>query len=189
MDDSTVPLILFAFVLLLPLVFVLLLPFSIVQRYRAGTARRMGRPWLATLNVSLIGFSAFLFALGAAVMNVWVPDAFVSAVAGVIGGGILGLLGLKLTRWEPVARGLHYTPNRALVLLITVAVAARIIYGLWRSWHAWQNAAAGSSWLAASGVAGSLAVGGVVLGYYLTYWSGVARRLKSRGKLNVIRMR
>jgi len=71
-------------------------------------------------------------------------------------------------------------PNRPLVLLITVVVAARVLYGFWRGWHAWQNAEAGTSWLAASGATGSLAVGAVVLGYYFTYWAGVARRERHR---------
>jgi hypothetical protein len=38
-----VPLLLVAVVALMPLLFVVLLPFSIVNRYRLGTARRRGR--------------------------------------------------------------------------------------------------------------------------------------------------
>lgn len=173
-----VPFILLAVVLLLPLAFVALLPLSIVQRYRVGTARRLGRSWVATLNVVIIGFSAVLFILATAVMSAWVPETFLYAVAGFAGGGMLGLLGLKLTRWEPTARAMHYTPNRVLVLIITLAVTARVLHGFWRAWQAWDAAESSASWLAASGAAGSLAVGAVVLGYYLTYWAGVARHLK-----------
>ena len=171
------PFILLAFVLLLPLAFVLLLPFSVLQRYRAGTARRVGRPWVAKINFLVIGFSAMLFIFAAAITNIWVPHALLYSAMGLIGGSVLGLLGLKLTRWEPTAGALHYTPNRPLVLLITVAVTARIIYGFWRAWQAWENAGNGS-WLAASGAAGSLAMGAVVLGYYFTYWVGVGRRVR-----------
>ena len=180
------PFLLLGFVLVMPLLFVLLLPFTIVQRYRAGTARRVARPWFARLNAGMIAFSAMLFLGAGALLNFWVPDALLSTIAGLAAGSLLGLLGLKLTRWESTARTLHYTPHRPRVLLITIAVAARILYGFWRSWHAWQNAGSGEPWLAASGAAGSLAVGGVVLGYYFIYWSGVARRLKTRGRLNVV---
>ncbi|MBA3882173.1 MAG: hypothetical protein H0X73_05495 [Chthoniobacterales bacterium] len=38
--------------------------------------------------------------------------------------------------------------------------------------------------LAVSGLAGSLAVGGVVLGYYFTYWAGLADRLKKHRVAN-----
>jgi hypothetical protein len=34
------------------------------------------------------------------------------------------------------------------------------------------------SWLTASGAAGSLGAGALVLGYYLTFWVGVRRRLR-----------
>jgi hypothetical protein len=184
-----VPFLLVGLVLLLPLLFVVLLPVSIVQRYRLGTARRLGRSWVAKLNSALISLSAFLFIWASAMMNFWLPRTFVYTVAGFVGGCLLGLVGLKLTRWESTARGLHYTPNRALVLVITVAVAARVLYGFWRSWHAWHDAGGSGSWLANSGAAGSLGVGGVVLGYYVSYWSGIARRLRRRGKPYVTEIR
>jgi len=123
------------------------------------------------------------------VTNVWVPQTLRYCVLGFAGGAVLGLVGLKLTHWEPGARGLHYTPPRLLVLLITVALTARVIYGLWRAWHAWDSRQSTASWLSAAGAAGSLAVGAIVLGYYLIYWAGVARRVKARGKLNVINVR
>jgi type VI protein secretion system component VasK len=106
-----------------------------------------------------------------------VPDAFRYAASGVAAGCALGIVGLWLTRWELSARALHYTPNRWLVLAVTLVVTARLLYGFWRSWQAWRLAAGDTSWVAASGVAGSLAAGAVVLGYYLAYWVGVRRRL------------
>lgn len=36
----------------------------------------------------------------------------------------------------------------------------------------------GESWFVAAGVAGSMAAGAVVLGYYLVYWIGVRRRYR-----------
>jgi hypothetical protein len=168
----------------MPLLFVVLLPFSIVNRYRLGTARRRGRSWIATLNFVLLAFSAVIFLWSAALMNTWVPSAFLYALYGITGGALLGLLGLKLTRWEPTARALHYTPNRPLVLMITIIVAARVLYGFWRSWHAWSNATSGTGWLIASGAAGSIGVGAVVLGYYFTYWAGVALHLRAHRSAN-----
>ena len=150
-----------------------LMPLSLVLRYRAGTARRPARRWVAAINVVAVSVSAMLLLMVAAVTSYWVPV-----------GGFLGLLGLWLSRWEETPRSLHYTPSRALVLAIMLVVAARLAYGLWRSWHAWHAAAGDTSWLVASGAAGSLAAGALVLGYYLTYWAGVwariSRHLRSR---------
>jgi hypothetical protein len=173
-----VPLLVVALLVLLALP--VLIPLSLVQRYRTGTGRRMGRRWLATINVAGLALSAALLLTSAAVTSAWVSGAFTSALAGLLAGSLLGLLGLAVTRWEPTGQSLYYTPNRWLVLTITLVVASRMLYGFWRVWHAWQTRAGETSWIASSGVAGSVAVGGVAHGYYLTYWVGVRRRLPRR---------
>ena len=159
------------------------LPFSIISRYRAGTARRRARPWLALVNSFSIGLSAVLFLVTAAVSSIWVPGAFSYSAVGLGAGLVLGVVGLRLTRWEATSQSLHYTPNRWLVLAITVGVSLRLAFGFWRVWKAWHASPAGHSWLAESGVAGSMATGAVVLGYYFTYWLGIWMRVRSlRGK-------
>lgn len=171
--------------LLLPLLLVfvvvlaiVLLPFSLVQRYRVGTARRPGRGWLATINLASLWFSSMLFGLAAAVTSLWVPGAFGYTLIGFAIGGLLGLLGLGLTRWEETHDTLYYTPNRWLVLGITLVVTARVLYGFWRSWQAWGAGLDYRTWATAAGVAGAMGAGATVLGYYLVYWVGVRRRLK-----------
>lgn len=154
-----------------------LMPLSLVLRYRAGTARRPARRWVAVINVVAVGISASLLLIVAAFTSLWVPVAFRYALLGLAGGCLLGLVGLWLSRWEATPRSLHVTPSRALVLAITLVVTARILYGFWRGWHAWHSTPGDTSWLAASGAAGSLAAGALVLGYYLTYWAGVWRRV------------
>jgi hypothetical protein len=165
---------------LVVLAVVALMPLALVNRYRMGTSRRRARGWLATINVAGTALSVVLFLAGAAVTSIWVPDAFTYTTAGLAAGCVLGALGLSLTRWEPAPGALHYTPNRWLVLGITLLVTARLAYGFWRGWHTWRAGIEGASWVAASGVAGSMAAGAVVLGYYLVYWMGVRRRLRRR---------
>jgi hypothetical protein len=120
--------------------------------------------------------SALFFLAAAAMTNIWVPRAFAYALAGLGIGVVLGALGLVLTRWETAGRTMHFTPNRWLVLVLTVVIASRVMYGFWRSWQAWRAPVEGTSWLVASGAAGSLAAGAVVIGYYLTYSIGVRYR-------------
>ena len=164
-------------VVLLPLVLMALMPLILVQRYRAGAARRMARSWMATLNVALMAFSAFCFLAGAVVTAVWVPNALTGAAAGLTVGAGLGLVGLTLTRWESTAATLHYTPNRWLVLLVTFVVSARVVYGLWRSWTVAEAGIYGTPMVLAFGIPESLAAGGTVIGYYLAYGWGVRRRI------------
>jgi len=175
-----VPLLAFGLILFAILAAIALLPLSIIQRYRVGTSRQRARGWLIWLNLFGLSVSTLLFVIGAAITNIWVPRALAYTLAGLAGGFALGLLGLVLTRWEISPRGVHYTPNRALILMITLLVTARLFYGLWRGWHNWRAAVGGDSWLAQSGAEGSLAAGAVVLGYYVIYWAGVRRRLRAR---------
>lgn len=171
------PLVALAVLIGVVLASIALMPLSLVMRYRAGTARRRARGWVAAVNLVGIGLSAILLLVGAAVTSLWVPDAFRFTVMGLAAGALVGLLGLALSRWETGPESLHYTPNRWLVLAVTLLVTARLCYGFWRGWQAWRTSG-GDSWFVAFGPAASLAAGAVVIGYYLSYWAGVARRLR-----------
>jgi hypothetical protein len=163
-------------VVLAVLAVIALIPFAIAQRYRVGTSRQRARGWLATLNLAGLLLSCIFLLVGAALTTIWVPGALTYTAAGLAIGALLGIVGLWLTRWEPSAGALHYTPNRWLVLGLMLVIAARLLYGLWRLWHSWRADLEGDSWFVVAGVAGSMAAGAVVLGYYLTYWIGVRRR-------------
>ena len=163
---------------LLPLLLIVLMPVILIQRYRMGSARRRARAWTTALNVAVMTFSAICFLIGAAVTTVWVDNAFTGAAAGIALGAVLGIVGLALTRWEPTAVGLHYTPNRWLVLFVTFVVSARVAYGLWRSWIVAQSGVYGTPMVLAFGIPESLAAGGLVIGYYVAYAVGVRRRIR-----------
>lgn len=164
--------------LLVVLAIVALVPISIVQRYRLGTSRQRARGWLAVVNLTGLALSAIVFLVSAAFTSIWIPHAFAYSLAGLVTGCVLGVFGLWLTRWEHGRDALHYTPNRLLVLTVTLVVTARIAYGLWHAVHAWRTGIANETWWGVSGIAGSMAAGAVVLGYYLAYWLGVRRRYR-----------
>ena len=148
--------------LLLPVVLIALTPLMLVQRYRIGTARRQARPWMATFGLVMMAASTIFFLTGAGVTSFWVQDAFLGGLAGVGVGMLLGMLGVLLSRWEATPGSLHYTPNKWLVLLVTLTVSARLLYGLYRSELA---------------TAESLAAGGVVIGYYFGYAAALRWRI------------
>lgn len=172
------PLIPLIIALLFIMALFLAMPLLLVLRYRVGKARRPARKWAAATNLVMLVLSAGLFLWGAAITGLWVPKTLPYSLAGLVGGSLLGLLGLVWTRWERTPGALYFTPNRWLVLLITLAVSARMLYGLWRIWHAWRTTGSDESWLAAAGIPGSMAVGALVLGYYLTYFAGVLWRIR-----------
>lgn len=166
-----IPLALLALVLL----WALLVPLGLVLRYRAGRARRRAVQWAVTLAAALSLPSLLLFFAAAWTVAHWVEDAALFAAAGWFAGLATGMAGLMLTRFEPTPGGLYYTPNRWLVLALTLIVAARVVVGLWQAAHAW-DAAATTAWLPRQG--GLFAVGGLLLGYYQAYTLGLRRRLR-----------
>jgi hypothetical protein len=175
---SAVPIIILALLVFVLLAFAGVLLLSLAVRYRAGTARRQARRWVATVNVWATSFSAVFFLSFSLLLSFWVGSAFRFAVIGLGVGGILALLGLAMTHWEGRPDGLFYTPSRWLALIITLVIAARLVYGWWRGTHYGSTAATDQHWLlAASGTQVSLAVAAGLIGYYLVYSVGVRLRL------------
>ena len=171
------PLIVFALLLFVLLALTGVILLSLALRYRAGTARRQARRWVASLNMWMTSLSAVFFLSFTLVLSVWVGSAFRFALVGMGIGGILGLLGLALTRWESRSEGLFYTPNRWLAVIIVFPIAARVVYGWWRATHYGTSAPADQhSLITASGTQLSLAVAAGLIAYYLVYSIGV--RLK-----------
>jgi len=176
-----VPIILFALVLFVLLAFTGVVLLSLALRYRAGTARRQGRRWAATMNLWATSFSAALFLCFTFLISFSLGPTLQFALTGMAVGAVLGLLGLMLTRWESQPEGLFYTPSRWLALLVMLAIAARLVYGWWYTMH--PNAPAQQHWfLSASGTQLSVAVAAGLIGYYLVYAIGVRIRIARNEK-------
>ena len=172
------PIIVFALLLFVLLAFAGVVLLSLALRYRAGTARRQARHWVASLNVWMTSFSAVFFLSFTLLLSFWVGAAFRFALIGLGCGGILGLVGLAMTRWESQPEGLFYTPSRWLALFITLAIGARFVYGWWRATHSGRDVTTDQHWLiTASGAQLSMAVAAGLIGYYLVYSVGVRLRI------------
>ena len=173
------PIIVFALLIFVLLALAGVVLLSLALRYRAGTARRQARRWVASMNVWMTSFSAVFFLSFTLLLSFWVASAFRFALIGICLGGILGLLGLALTRWESRPEGLFYTPSRWLAFIIVFAIAARVVYGWWRATHPGNSAPGDQHWLTtASGTQLSLAVAAGLIGYYLVYSIGARLRLR-----------
>lgn len=152
---------------------VVLLPLTILQRYRYGRARRRVQPWFVRINAWLLALSTLVFLVVAASVGYWVDHAFRDAAIGLAIGVVVGVIGLRLDRFESTPEGLFRTPNRWLLLAMALLLAARIVIGFWLAWS--EGPATGSwGWITRGGLLG---VGGVLLGYALaTGWGLHLRR-------------
>ena len=61
-------------VLALPVILLALMPFVLFQRYRLGSARRLARPWINTITLVSMIFSALFFLFASAMTQIWVPS-------------------------------------------------------------------------------------------------------------------
>ena len=167
-------------VLALVALWALLLPVLLVQRYRVGRRRARVQAWLVGTNAWLLLVSVGSLLASAWFAQRWLADAVAWTAGGLGAGMALGVLGLLSSRFEHQPGALHVTPNRWLVLGLTLLVAARIAVGLWQGWLHWRHgvAATGGSWLAQPGTL--FAVGGVLLSYYLAWNWGLRARLRRR---------
>lgn len=167
------------FLLLLLALALLLWPLGLWQRYRHGRSRRRAWPWMIALNIALLAVAALLFVTGAWIAGRWIDSALPNAALGLLAGGLLGLLGLALTRFESGVDAVHFTSPPWLVLALTLLVALRALLGAWQAWHRWwvgEAAALPWSWL--EGYGSLLAMGGLLLGYHLTYACGLSLRTR-----------
>ena len=155
---------------------VLLLPLSLWLRYRSGTARRRAVWWVANLNFWSLLLSLLLFLAGMVITNLWWSGAMAYASAGVGAGGLTGILGLRLCRFERTPQGLFYTPNRGLVLSLTLLVIVRLAMGLVEFWRRWQGRES-LALIPAFDHASLFAVAGLLLGYYVVFTWGLRRRV------------
>ena len=156
-----------------------LLPFSLWARYRTGRARRRAVGWVVGGNAWLLLVSVAVFLAGAGIAGIWLPHAPRDAGLGLLVGIAVALLGLALTRFEGVGRELWFTPNKWLVLALTGVVAARLLAGLWLGWRKMFGEGADPAAIWQAG--GLLAIGGLLLGYYLAYTWGLRARLRRHG--------
>lgn len=92
--------------------------------------------------------------------------------AGLLGGAVLGIIALKLTRFEIDGTNDCYFPNVWIGLSLTALFLGRLIYRFMVVWPALSHATAG-------GYAGyqhsplTSAILGLLFGYYIAYYAGL----------------
>ena len=93
--------------------------------------------------------------------------------AGVVVGSFLGLFGLGKTLFEPTKTGLFYTPNTHLGIALSLLFVGRIIYRFVEVYAIDPKTPNTLNNFAVSPI--TLAIFGLLAGYYITYAIGLAR--------------
>ncbi len=133
-----------------------------VGRQRASPTR----PWF-----TVILFPVLLVLLSfVALAN---PAALLALAVGAVGGGVLGVVGLRLTRFESTPEGRFYTPNPYLGIALSVLLVARIGWRYLQLYGATTEAMSQRPDFSRSPL--TLALFGLLAGYYTLYAAGLLR--------------
>ena len=161
-----------------------LVAFLVYRRLRRNFGRqpvRAGRLSVRTIFLAVVaGFLLMAgFIGGGSSMSGW------GVLAGLAAGGVLGVVGMRMTQFETVDGSHWYTPHPGIGLALTALMLGRLAYRF-VAVRATAVAVAASD---ASGLANlqrsplTLAIAGLLIGYYLAYNVGLLRMAR-HGDLN-----
>lgn len=154
----------------------------VYRRVRRNFGRqplRTGR--LAVRSVFLAIVAGLLLMVGLA-GGIGASTAGWGVLAGLAAGGILGLVGLRMSGFETVAGQHWYTPHPGLGLALTALMLGRLAYRFFAV-RATTAAVAASDPSALANLQRSpltLAIAGLLIGYYLVYNLGLLRMARLR---------
>jgi Protein of unknown function (DUF1453) len=141
----------------------------IIGRQRLSSKRVWLRLVLFPIVIALLGFSAAAH-----------PEVLGYLACGAAAGAGLGVLGLRLTKYEVTGQGLYYTPSAHLGVALSTLLVARIAYRF--AVYGLPGAGAAPPPHGGTLTPLTMLLVGTLAGYYWTYGVGLLRwSARSRG--------
>lgn len=154
--------------LFVPLLIAPLFVWRLYARMRRSIGRQKFsrvRPWV---SVSVYGLLGLLLVFGLLRQPAAAPVAMAALAAAAVVGVGLGLLSLRLTKFEQVDGALFYTPNAHIGVALSAILVLRVGYRFLQINTGTIPAPLGSSPL-------TLAIFGAMAGYFVSYAIGLIR--------------
>ncbi len=155
----------------IPVAVTALVAWRLYSRVRRMVGRQRlspARPWITVILFPLL---LALIAAGGIAQGTW-PLAM---AGGVVAGVLLGLYGLRLTRFDATPEGLFYTPNAHLGVALSLLLIARIGYRAVQIYLQHGTAPPGDPAATMMQSPLTLAIFGTLAGYYVAYAIGLLR--------------
>ena len=144
-----------------------LIAWSIYRRTRRSIGKQKLRPRRVIIRLVLFAVSG-LFVILYGLLN---PLILLGYGAGIAGGVALGLVGLRLTRFETTEEGHFYTPDTRIGVSISLLLTGRIIYRMAVLRDTSAAVAAGHPPAMNSPL--TFFIAGLTFGYYIVYYIGL----------------
>jgi energy-converting hydrogenase Eha subunit A len=154
----------------------------IAWRLQSRMRRMIGRQRLSPVRpwITLVIFPLLVAMLGYAALQQQHLGVYLAS--GIVVGIGLGVLGLRLTRFEVTTEGLYYTPSAHLGVALSVLLLCRIAYRFAVGGFPDPGASAASAPPGAGLTPLTLLLIGTLAGYYTSYAIGLIRwSLRNRG--------
>lgn len=146
------------------------------RRVRRNIGRQQIRAGRMLLRVGMLSVIGVLFAFGA------LRDSGLlgGLVAGIACGAALGWFGLRHTQFERTDGGVFYTPHTYIGLAVSALLISRLAYRFIAVYPTMQAASQADQnpFAAFQKSPLTLAIFGVLVGYYIFYYAGVLKKAK-----------
>jgi hypothetical protein len=144
-----------------------------VWRLYTRFRRMIGRQRLSRVRplITLIFFPMIVLLLAYAAH--WRFERLLWLAGGLVFGSLLGVFGLRQTRFESTSEGLFYMPHAHLGIALSLLLVGRLLYRLIEIYGLDAAAPRGAPEFAQSPL--TLAIFGLLAGYYIVYALGLIR--------------
>jgi hypothetical protein len=163
--------------LITPVLMAVLVAWALYRRVRRTIGRQLVSPARMQWRIGIFGV------VGALMLFVSLRDMQLlgAMVAGLAGGAVLAWFGLRHTKFETTAQGHFYTPHTYIGLFVSALLLGRVLYRILVLYAGMQAAAQANAnpFAAYQKSPLTLAIFGVLVGYYLTYYAGVLSKSRS----------
>ena len=146
-----------------------LLAWRIYARFRRMVGRQRlsrVRPWITLIIFPMIVLLLAYASYGHLERLLWLAG-------GLVVGASLGVYGLRHTRFESTPQGLFYTPHAHLGIALSLLFFGRVLYRLAQLYVLDTSASRAGPEFAQSSL--TLAIFGLLAGYYISYAVGLVR--------------
>jgi hypothetical protein len=149
----------------MPVLFGGLIAWSIYRRVRRNIGRQPLRRRRITVSIAIFSLVSVLFFIA----SLQHPYLLLGIGGGVLLGGLLAIVGLRLTQFETTDQGHFYTPNTQIGVALSLLFVGRMLYRFWVLRDA--ATAAGHPPLMQSPL--TYFIFGLIAGYYIVYYIGL----------------
>lgn len=163
--------------LITPILITLAVAWAIYRRVRRNIGRQRIRATRMRWRIGLLGIIGVLVL----VVSLRHVELCAALIAGVAGGVVLAWFGLRYTQFETTVQGSFYTPHTYIGVFVSVLLLGRIAYRFVAVYPLMHAAVQANSnpMLGYQKSPLTLAIFGVLVGYYVAYYLGVLHKSRT----------